>query len=84
MCEKCVRKAKRLGHKPLTYGQVKALSYMEDTPVFFIYDLPIYRDVPLFINPGINYAIEAHKHKVKRKKTNKKIYNRKGRGGEVV
>ncbi len=77
MCEKCVRKAKRLGHKPLTYGQVKALAHQMNIPVFSIKSMAIYRSIPIFRNMGINYAIEAHAHKIKRKKTNKKIYNRK-------
>lgn len=77
MCEKCVRKAKRLGHKPLTYGQVKNLAHQMNIPVFSIKSMAIYRSIPIFRNMGINYAIEAHAHKIKRKKTNKKIYNRK-------
>lgn len=77
MCEKCIRKAKRLGHKPLTYGQVKALAHQANMPVFAIQGMAIYRSTPLFKNHGINYAIEAHMYKIQRKKTNKKIYNRK-------
>ena len=82
MCEKCIRAARRLGHKPLTYGQIKFLAHTEDIPVFSLSvpgggSLAVYRDVPLFKNRGINYAIQAHQYKIKRKKTNKKIYNRK-------
>ena len=82
MCEKCIRAARRLGHKPLTYGQIKFFAHTEDSPVFSIpipggSSMNIYRDVPLFKNLGINYAIQAHKYKINRKKTNKKIYKRK-------
>lgn len=78
MCQKCVRKAKRLGHKPLTYGQIKALAHQLDIPVAVIgYNMKIYRSIPLFKNRGINLAVEGHAHKIRRKKTNKKIYNRK-------
>ena len=37
----------------------------------------MYMPIPVFKNMGVNYAIEGHMHKINRKKTNKKIYNRK-------
>lgn len=78
MCEKCIRKTKRLGHKPLTYGQVKFYAHQFMTPIYSLRSGGcMYTPIPLFKNKGINYAIEAHMHKIQRKRTNKKIYNRK-------
>jgi hypothetical protein len=73
MCIKCVRKAKRLGHKPFKYGRIKFFAHQASTPGVGCLRTPI----PLFGKHGINCAIEAHIYKISRKKTNKRIYNRK-------
>jgi hypothetical protein len=73
MCVKCVRKAKRLGYKPLTYGQIKYFAHQAMIP---------WTSIPLFMKYGINAAIEGHMYKIGRKKTNKKIYKRKRYKGE--
>jgi hypothetical protein len=80
MCEKCVRKAKRLGYKPFKYGRIKFFAQQASKPLVSSY-IPglgcLRTPIPLFARRGINCAIEAHIHKINRRKTNKKIYNRK-------
>lgn len=67
MCEKCVRKFKRLGLKGVTYGQIKAIAQSVLRP-------PWIRG--LFCNCN-DIAVEAHLYKIHQAKTNKKKYNRK-------
>lgn len=67
MCEKCVRKAKRLGHKPLTYGQVK----------FFAHRFDKYESIPV-INKGVMCSVEGHLYKIQQAKT-KRRYSRKNK-----
>jgi hypothetical protein len=80
MCIKCVRKAKRLGYKPFKYGRIKFFAHQASTP-WVSMSTPgvgcLRKAIPLFGKKGINCAIEAHIYKISRKKTNKKIYNRK-------
>lgn len=80
MCIKCVRRAKRLGHKPLRFGQVKAFAHSFDTNIISTPFGPIKRPIPLFRERGINCAIEAHLFKMHQKRTNKKIYRRPAAG----
>lgn len=66
MCEKCVRKSKRLGlPNTRTHGQIKALaqSFLENCTVG-LYD------------QKTNLAMEGHFWKICRALTNKKRYNR--------
>jgi len=67
MCEKCVRRFKRLGLKGVTYGQIKAIAQSVTKP-------PWIRR--LFLNCN-DTAVEAHLYKIHQAKTNKKRYNRK-------
>jgi len=63
MCEKCVRRAKHLGlPSGFSYGKVKfyAHRFMRGEPI------------PLFNHRGINYAIEAHVHKIEQAKSKRK------------
>jgi len=60
MCEKCVRKSKRLGlPKNFSYGKVKVYAHR------LINGEPI----PLFRDKRINLAIEAHVHKIFKSKS---------------
>lgn len=55
MCEKCVRKSKRLGIPKGKFGMVKFFAYQAMKP---------FGDIPLFTDRRINIAIEAHIHKI--------------------
>ena len=76
MCIKCVRRAKRLGHKPLSFGQVKAFAHSFDTNIISTPYGPLKRPIPLFRKRGINCAIEAHLYLMQRWGTNRKRYHR--------
>lgn len=78
MCLKCLRKSRKLGHKPLTYGQIKYFAHQAMTPwvSFSGGGGPLRKPIPFFMKQGINCAIEGHIYKIGRKKTNKKIYKR--------
>ena len=64
MCEKCVRKSKRLGlPKWFSYGKAKVYAHrlLKGEPI------------PFFIDKRANLAIEAHVHKIGKAKTKKGI-----------
>ena len=62
MCEKCVRKSKRLGlPKWFSYGKAKVYAYR----------LLNGEAIPVFCDKRANLAIEAHVHKIERVRTKK-------------
>lgn len=66
MCEKCVRRSKRLGlPKWFSYGKAK----------FYAHRLLMGQFIPLFCDKRCNLAIEAHVHKILKAKTKKGKYN---------
>ena len=68
MCYKCVRHIK-LAKLPL--GKIKYFAHYIDKYK--------YASIPLFNNRSDNLAIEGYLYLIRRKKTNKKLYTRKGR-----
>lgn len=68
MCEKCVRKLKHVGYPKGKYGKIKFWAHRFNRP---------FGECPVFIDDTrLNIGIEAHLHKIFKKRTSKKIYRR--------
>ena len=56
MCEKCIRRSKRLGTPKGKFGMVKFFAHQALKKPF--------GDIPLFEDRRLNIAIEAHIHRI--------------------